>query len=364
MLLPRRPPDGYIDPSLPPPDPNNDAQAPVIIYGYTPHLALNILALILYGIFFFVYIYHLFASFFRRVTSSSTPARPTSRPFTILILIAIIFEVVGYAFRLQSSPPPVGDPYNVINFVVQYFFIVVAPALISAGIYTTITSLIRFLGERLGDRGDGEKETERFTPLRRFGVKRRSIVVVFVICDVIATIVQVAGAALIGVSESNGKSPDTGNNILLAGLAFQVFSFLLFIILYIIFIVQNLPPLSKPDLQPARARVPGGLRTFVGVTLLATLLVYLRTIFRLAETSQGVGGYASSHEVFFGVLEFAPVVVAVGLMGVWHPGRFVGRRKEVGGLETSGLGGPEREMSDGNGVQDAEVGKKKRFGVF
>lgn len=114
----------------------------------------------------------------------------------------------GYAFRLLSSPPPIGNPYNVINFIVQYFFIVVAPVFLSGGIYTTLTSLIKMLGQHS-------------SPL---GLSRKAIIGVFVSADVVATIVQVAGAALIGLSESNRKSPDTGNHILTAGLAFQVLS--------------------------------------------------------------------------------------------------------------------------------------------
>ena len=45
--------------------------------------------------------------------------------------------------------------------------------------------------------------------------------------------------------------------------------------------------------------------------LAAALLVQLRTAFRLAESAQGVFGYLSSHEVFFGTLEFLPIVLAV-----------------------------------------------------
>lgn len=75
------------------------------------------------------------------------------------------------------------------------------------------------------------------------------------------------------------------------------------------------------------------MRMYTMALVASSLLVYLRTIFRLAETSQGVGGYASSHEVFFGVLEFAPIVVAIGLLGWWHPGRLVGRN---GLLSSSG----------------------------
>lgn len=64
---------------------------------------------------------------------------------------------------------------------------------------------------------------------------------------------------------------------------------------------------------------------YTAAVVVASLLVYLRTCFRLAETGEGVGGYASTQEGLFGGVEFAPVVIAVGLLGWWHLGRVVGR---------------------------------------
>lgn len=49
--------------------------------------------------------------------------------------------------------------------------------------------------------------------------------------DVLATTTQVAGAAIIGAKESNREDPTIGNNILLRGLAYQVFSLGVFVIL-------------------------------------------------------------------------------------------------------------------------------------
>ncbi len=204
---------------------------------------------------------------------------------------------MGYAFRLQSSPPPVGNPYKVINFVIQYFFIVVAPVFLSAAIYTTLTSLIDVLGQDLSP----------------YGLGKKFILWFFITSDVIATITQVVGAALIGVAESNNKSSDKANNILLAGLVYQVFTFLLFLILLFVF-------LSKAR-KTATSSSSSGLRRFSAALVVSSLLVYLRTIFRLAETAEGVGGYSSTHEAFFGALEFAPIVLAIVILGWWHPGK-------------------------------------------
>lgn len=184
------------------------------------------------------------------------------------------------------------SPYNVLYFVIQYFFIVVAPVFFSAAIYTILSVAIPILGRT-------------YIP-----IAPKAILAIFITCDVIATGVQVAGAALIGKSESNREDPTTANNILLAGLAFQCFSFLLFIILSAIFLWRG------RDIAKAKLR-----KGFLAAATAATLLIYLRTCFRLAETADGVLGNLSTHEAYFGALEFAPVVVAVFLFNLWHPGR-------------------------------------------
>ena len=231
--------------------------------------------------------------------------------FSVLSLLTMVCEIVGYVFRLRSSPPPVGDPYSVINFVIQYFFIVVAPVFFSAAIYTTLTALMAALSGQCS-----------LSPL---GLGRRQIIAIFVASDVGATITQVAGAAIIGNAESNSHSPTTGNNILLVGLTVQVVSFLLFLILLTVFLLRA----HKATTSVGES----GMMRFSAALVLSSLLVYLRTIFRLAETAGGVGGYASSHEAFFGTLEFAPIIVAVLLLGWWHPGKWVPnertRREEV-----------------------------------
>lgn len=102
--------------------------------------------------------------------------------------------------------------------------------------------------------------------------------------------------------------------MLLGGLAFQVFSFLVFVVLLAAFLWRA----RKTELLREH-------KGFIAALVAATLLVYLRTCFRLAETAEGLYGYLTTHEVFFGCLEFAPVVVAVILFNIWHPGRCIPR---------------------------------------
>ncbi len=109
---------------------------------------------------------------------------------------------------------------------------------------------------------------------------------------------------------SKHKDPTTANNVLIAGLALQSVAFIIFLGLYLKFIVG----LLGNDL--IYKKLP-----FIHAPGAASILVLLRTIFRLAETGQGVFGYLSSHEALFGTLQFAPISVSVLLLSIWHPGR-------------------------------------------
>lgn len=224
-------------------------------------------------------------------------------------------EVIGYAFRSLSSRK---DPYYVIYFVVQYFLIVTAPVFISASIYVCLTKLIRWASV-----------AEIDLTKNAFFRKPKLILWIFITADVVSTILQICGAALVGSAESNRKSPTTANNILLSGLAFQTFAFLIFLSLLTIFLYNLfLNPSFKTKTRDQKTGT--GVVPFLWVLSAASLLVFIRTVFRLVETSQGIMGYLSTHEGFFGGLEFAPMVLAVGLLAVWHPGRAV---PSVGGRE-------------------------------
>jgi hypothetical protein len=127
-------------------------------------------------------------------------------------------------------------------------------------------------------------------------------------------------------SSSNRKDTTTPNNILLGGLAFQVFTFFVFIVLFASFAIKARGALFR---HVSKA--------FYASFIAAVLLFYLRVCFRLSETSQGLFGQLNTHEVFFGTLEFMPVVLAVWLLAAWHPGRCVPR------VAPGGVGDMERK---------------------
>lgn len=258
----------------------NDAN--IVIYGYTPALALAVIGAVTFGISTLLHL----AQLLRYRTW-----------YFAIIIVGAAMEVVGYIFRALSSQV---DPYSVIYFVVQYFFIVCAPVFFSAAIYVVLSRFI-------------DKAGRQYAPL-----PPKVIITVFVVLDVVTTAIQIAGAALIGKAESNGKDPTTPNNILLAGLAIQVFSFAVFLVLLCACIWRVW---QQKDMSVWARSSRSQLLLLALLT--TSILIELRTIFRLVETAEGVFGYLSSHEVFFGCLEYLPVVLAVTTWNFLHPGILV-----------------------------------------
>ncbi|KAL2068026.1 hypothetical protein VTL71DRAFT_16124 [Oculimacula yallundae] len=287
-----RPSRGYVDPNFPNPMGPNDAT--IIIYGYTPNFALCILGIVFFTLLFFA---HLFQTLRSRLWSF------------IPLTIACVMEVVGYSFRALSSRK---DPYRITFFVVQYFLIVTAPVLISASIYVCLTKVLSWAAE------SGLDLSTRTVLLRR-----KVVLWTFITIDVFCTILQITGAGLIGGATSNGKDPSTANNILLAGLAIQTAAYFVYLILLSVVITAIY--------RDRRMVQKVGKSPFLVMLAAASILIFIRTVFRLAETSQGVFGHLSSHEAYFGGLEFAPVVVAVLILAVWFPSRWpvVSRRLKV-----------------------------------
>ncbi|KAL7945470.1 RTA1 domain-containing protein [Trichoderma barbatum] len=267
--------DGYVDPNWP--NPNGKGDVPIIIYGYTPSFSFAVFAAIWFTLMLLLHL--------------PQTIRYKSWWF-IPFSIGLLFEIIGYIARCLSAKK---DPYNLNYFIINYFFIVVAPVFLAAGIYTILSALISRLGSKYSF------------------LSPKVIMWFFVLSDAISTITQVIGAALIGTQESKHKDPTFANNILLGGLAYQVFSIGIFIIV------------AGSFLMRARHAVKErGLSAFVLIFTSATILVYLRTVFRLAETAQGLNGSIQSNEIYFACLEFAPVAAAVLLFAGWHPGRCLG----------------------------------------
>ncbi|TVY90551.1 Sphingoid long-chain base transporter, partial [Lachnellula willkommii] len=137
----------------------------------------------------------------------------------------------------------------------------------------------------------------------------------FVVLDIIALIIQVIGAA----SAANSKSPKsqvlTAIHVYMGGVAFQQF----FILVFTIFAMR----FHRTVLRLRRQGVPGAASALplLYAIYAVLLLITIRIIFRLCEYSQGLTSTIPSHEVYQYCLDSLPMLIALLILNVFHPGR-------------------------------------------
>ncbi|KAK5053340.1 hypothetical protein LTR84_002314 [Exophiala bonariae] len=290
---------GYIDRDWP--NPHGPGDASIIIYGYTPSLALAIIGIASFVLLFIA----ILAQVFRLRAFSLIPA-----------CIACVCELIGYVFRFLSAHQ---DPYRISFFVGQYFCITVAPVFISASIYVGLGQLVAW----------ASTSTTLKTGSFLSRLRPKAILWTFISADILCTALQVAGAAVVGERTSNHEDPTQANDILIAGLAAQVASFCLFLVLLAMFVWLLA---TNPSLDCAPGTTDRHLhraRMYTCVVSVAGILIFVRTIFRLVESAQGVFGELSSHEVYFGTLEMATVVIATVLLGIWPPKALLNAARKI-----------------------------------
>ena len=127
------------------------------------------------------------------------------------------------------------------------------------------------------------------------------------------------------VASHQDKSPDTGDHIMVAGLAFQVITLLLFQLLCLDFMIKTLrrmKAMGDAALDPKHAALRGSakFRIFLVALALATFCIFIRSIYRVAELSEGWTGALIQNQHLFIGFEGAMVVVAVLVLNLFHPG--------------------------------------------
>ncbi|OAA61684.1 rta1 domain protein [Niveomyces insectorum RCEF 264] len=229
--------------------------------------------------------------------------------FAIPMVLGCLDEIIGYVGRIIMH----GNPFSFSGFLMQIICITTAPVFFCAAIYVTLARTILFLDRSLA----------RFNP--------RLLYWVFIPCDVLSLVFQAAGGALSSVSTG---SNDTGVNMSLFGLSFQVFTLVVFCLLAADFLVrfhrkqrrerrqyqqqqqqqQNGDSFSKQTTYGRRVRV------FLFFLAAAILFILIRCVYRIDELSEGYTGTLFREEGIFYGLESVMITVAVFCLCLGQPG--------------------------------------------
>lgn len=194
------------------------------------------------------------------------------------------------------------------GFLLQIICLTIAPAFFAAGIYLTLSRIVITFGAS------------------NSRIKPQSFPRIFIPCDIISLVLQAIGGGMASVASNNHKSPDTGDHIMVAGLAFQVFTLGVFILLCTDFAFTTMRNTREVgadealDASHAKLRASMKFKGFLVALAIATICIFIRSIYRVIELSQGWEGELIKNQTYFIVLEGAMVIVAVLALNAFHPG--------------------------------------------
>ncbi|TVY36102.1 Sphingoid long-chain base transporter [Lachnellula occidentalis] len=247
--------------------------------------------------------------------------------FTVAMLIGVALEIIGYVGRIESNK----NQWQENGFLMQIVCLTIAPAFLAGGIYLCLRRIVYAFGP----------ENSRIRPetYTRF----------FIPCDLISLLLQAAGGGLASSESHAHKSPDTGDNIMVAGLAFQVLTLLVFMILCIDFAIRTRRRYKSMgqdafDQNPLYVTLRGSWRFkgFIAALTLATICIFWRSVYRVAELSEGWTGNLIRRQWLF--VGFEGVMEAMnGLGGLGSNKKIAKQDKAVSGSNSDVEAAPQVE---------------------
>jgi len=152
--------------------------------------------------------------------------------------------------------------------------------------------------------------------------------IVFCSADLVALSVQGVGGGLAATAASNNKSPTLGGNIMLGGIVIQMIALTLYIILAAEFMFRFLKdrPFKRPNEENIRGAymLDGNMKTLIWSMTFGTVLLYIRSIYRVVELTDGWDGKIITTEIYFVILDGVMIIGAIWCMNIFHPGRLLG----------------------------------------
>ncbi|KAL2819316.1 RTA1 like protein-domain-containing protein [Aspergillus cavernicola] len=220
--------------------------------------------------------------------------------FMVAMVLGLIGEVVGYGGRIMLN----NNPFKLDGFLMYLVSLTISPAFFTAAVYLTLSRIVVAYGEKIS----------YFKP--------RTYTITFITFDFIALILQAAGGAMASTAEPGDQAAtDLGVNVMIAGVAWQVVSLGIFTVMATYFYLR-VRKAASTDFNPdfAVLRSTRYFKASLWGFGFATLAIFVRSVYRCAELSDGFDGALANDEVTFMILEAAMIASAVITLTVFHPG--------------------------------------------
>ncbi|KAG9254346.1 RTA1 like protein-domain-containing protein [Emericellopsis atlantica] len=259
------------------------------LYHYDPSLA----AAIIFTLFFAIASIRHFQILFRKKTW-----------FFIPFLVGCCLECIGYGMRAWSAKQT--PDWTLMPYILQNLLILLGPTLFAASIYMLLGRIIRHL------------DAEQFSV-----ISPRWLTKIFLLGDVISIFGQGGGGGLMAASDSESTS-NLGNTIILLGLGVQVTFFSGFMIVMATF-HRRIASLPTTKARGTLTRW----KTVIWVTYIVSLLILVRSVFRMIEYAQGNNGSLLQKEIYIYLLDTALMFIVAATMAYFHPGLLLAEERAL-----------------------------------
>ncbi|KAL3477754.1 RTA1 like protein-domain-containing protein [Aspergillus californicus] len=279
-------------------------------YSYDPSVGAAIVFTVLYGLAFI----------------GSVVQWLRFRPIVWLVMVtASAMEAIGYIGRVISTK----DVTSRTPYVLQFVLLILAPVLMAGALYVLFGRIIFLVVPK-------DQRTFKIC-----WVPPRFVTPIFVGFDVVALFLQVVGAIMI--TSGNGASQDDidtfnrGRDLALIGVIVQIVAFGIFTIAAVRFnftskrFLKAAPqPLFSPDqdadgfaLQVQDKPRKAEWQYLLRAVNFSTIMILIRSIYRMVEFTEGHGGYINTHEWSFYIFDAVPIFPCVALFVWWHPSYYL-----------------------------------------
>ncbi|CAM1505775.1 Fc.00g114120.m01.CDS01 [Cosmosporella sp. VM-42] len=243
------------------------------------------------------------------------PSKPAATIFTVLFAITTLLhgfqmwksktwyltalicgglcETIGYVGRILNASQDPGC-WTLGPYVMQNLLILIAPALMAASIYMILGRIIMLT--------EGEHHAL---------IKRRWLTKIFVAGDVTSLLMQGSGGGLMASSDS---LVTVGENVIIGGLFVQLAFFCCFVVVTALFHRRMLLAPTEKSQEPQIRW-----KTYLITLYVTSLLILIRSVFRVVEYIEGNDGPLMKSEVYVFVFDGALMLGALAWMNWFHP---------------------------------------------
>ncbi|KAI8931314.1 hypothetical protein NX059_011656 [Plenodomus lindquistii] len=275
-------------------DVSPDCPVGATLYGYTPNMGANAFLCALFGVCF--------------ISTIIIGIMTKTWTYTAALGVGTFLEMAGYIGRVIMN----GNPWSDSGFKLQICCLVLGPSFVAAAVYLTLKHFVLYCGPEHSI------------------LKARLYPWIFIGCDFGSIVLQAVGGGMAAAGGTkNAKLIDAGNNLIVAGIAFQVVTMVVCGALVMVYIFKyrktrsNQAPLNEKSLyqmdKDQGVVSLGKIKLFGAMVVLAYTTILIRCIYRVPEMAGGWGNALMRNEREFLVLDGMMIAIACLVLTVFHP---------------------------------------------